>query len=174
MQAPRARRSVRAAPDPPARYPWARFVAAAILFGLVALKSVRPDAAAGEPGHRHSVLSLCGDPWLLPNALMGLGEAAAAVALCARAWRPIGAALGVFTMSCAALFSVYAGLARVQLNGCGCFGPFDAPWWIHLIVAVTALLPCALALASTPRPSSQLRCRTARRAARAHRLPSAR
>jgi hypothetical protein len=177
MKAPRARRSVRAvraAPCPPARYPWARFVAAAVLLGLVALKAAGPDEPAAGPGHRRSVLSLCSDPWLLPNAMMALGETAAALALCARAWRPIGAALGLLTMSAAALFAAYAGIARVELSGCGCFGPFDAPWHVHFAVAVAAAAPCALALANAPRPSALTRRCATGRAGRARRLPAAR
>jgi hypothetical protein len=96
------------------------------------------------------------------------------VALCARGWRPIGAGLGLLTMSCAALFSAYAGVARADLSGCGCFGPFDAPWWVHLAVAAAVAVPCALALPDAPRPSSARRRCAADRAARPRRLPSAR
>jgi hypothetical protein len=180
MQAPRARgsartvRFVRCAHVPPARFRWAPVVAAGLLFTLVALKAMRPDDEQDGPGHRRSIMTLCSDPWLLPNMLMALGETAAAVALCARSWRPIGAGLGLLTMSSAALFSAYAGLARVDLSGCGCFGPFDAPWWVHLAVASAVAVPCAFALPDAPRPSSARRCEVADRATRSQRLPSAR
>lgn len=176
MRAPRACAVAvsRSAPVPRARHPWAPPFAAAALLALVALKAVRPEHADAVAGHRRSILTLCEDPWLLPNAMMLLGEISASVALCARGWRPVGASIGLFTMSCAALFSLYAGVAHVDLSGCGCFGPFDAPWWVHLAVAVGAGAPCALALPSAPPPSSQRHCRAAGRAVRSRRLPSAR
>jgi hypothetical protein len=177
MQASRARSSARAAREVPAlraRWPWAPAVAAGVLLALVALKAVGPEDEPAGASHRRSLLTLCSDPWLLPNALMVLGETSGAIALSARAWRPVGAAIGLLTMSCAALFSVYAGIAHVDLSGCGCFGPFDAPWWVHLAVAVAAAVPCAFALPSAPRPSSQRRCEAAERAVRALRLPSVR
>ena len=180
MQAPRVRRSDRARRSTceevelRARFSWAPAVAAGVLLGLVALKALSPEDRLSAAGHSRSIMSLCFDEWAAPNAIMALGETSAALALCSRAWRPVGAAIGLLTMSCATLFSAYAGVARIDLSGCGCFGPFDAPWWVHLVVAVAAAVPCAFALPSAPRPSSRKHCRSAGRAARAHRLPSVR
>ena len=129
-----------------ARFVCAPYVAALLLLALVVLKLVGGEDQ--PPGHMHSVLDLCDHPWRGPNTVMGIGEIAAALNLFVAPRRIIGAVLGLSAMSCAGLFSIYAGLTHVNLAGCGCFGPFDAPWWVHLVVSATVALACALAVPS--------------------------
>jgi hypothetical protein len=135
-----------------ARFRWAPSVAAGLLLSLVALKLTGTHEPPIDAGHRRSLMSLCDDPWLVPNALMFIGELGGGLT--------IGALLGVAAMTAAAVFSLWAGAARIALAGCGCFGSFDAPWHVHLAVAVFVGAICAAAVPSIVCRSASRRCRS--------------
>jgi hypothetical protein len=130
-----------------ARFPWASPLAAGLLLGLLALKAVHVRE------HRHSILSLCEDDFAVANFWMGLAELSGGLCLFAPSQRVAGATIGLTAMTCAAGYSLWAGIARISLAGCGCFGPFDAPWWVHFLVASAVAAACAAARASRPVPA---------------------
>lgn len=143
------------------RHRWAMALACAFLLTLAFLKLARPSLRSGS-----SLMSLCSDPWAETNALMGLAAAAAGIGLFFSSQRRRAACLGLLTMTIAAGSSVWAGITKTSLTGCGCLGSLDAPWWTHFLVAAVVSVACARAIpavnatASAPVPAAGSRRRT--------------
>jgi hypothetical protein len=119
---------------------------------------LRLDSADGpvRETHAKSLLSICGSPWAVPNFLLGAVELAAAVLLLVPGRRVLGASIGLAAMACAAGYSTWAGVRGISLTDCGCFGPLNAPWTVHLLVSLGVASPCALALTSRAEESRLL------------------
>ena len=76
--------------------------------------------------------------------LTALAELAAGGTTLLPPTRRIGAFVGLLTMIVAAALALYAGIAGCDMNGCRCFGPIHAPWWVHVVVAVAVAAPLAM------------------------------
>jgi len=120
---------------------WPPFVAGAALLALFVLKM-----SGGRAGGVES-MSKCGHDEDDVVALMALAELASGTLVLLPSTRRLGAFAGLVTMTAAAGWSLYAGLvARIDMKGCRCFGAFDAPWWVHFLVAAVVAVPLWLTL----------------------------
>jgi len=122
---------------------WPPLVGGFALLALFALKLVADD---DRHGHGKSLLSLCENEWDAYWPLMGMAELAAGVTTLIPATRRQGSFVGLLAMIVAAALSIYAGVARIPMKGCRCLGPFDAPWWVHFLVAAAVAVPLAMTL----------------------------
>ena len=96
------------------------------------------------------VPTLCGpDPWLPVNMALfpveiGLGWAM----LCPGRGRCIGALLGALVALGGAVILSIVRFSGGSVQGCGCFGPIELPYSLHMIVCAVLFAACVFSLRS--------------------------
>lgn len=138
--------------DRPADRRALRIVCGTAFLALTALR-IWGEAALAAPG-RKTVRYLCEPPLWVTAANLGMvAEPVLGILLIAGSARIARRAgfVGGTWMTIVAVASTYLGLTgELQREHCGCFGPVDAPWWLHPMVAAPLAAGCILVFDPLP------------------------